>query len=84
VRDYPRILARSQLVSTVGVASGPLALGVLRDATGSYTAAYLVATVVSLAASAVLVVGGPLREFDEAPAPVTDGATALGSGGGRR
>jgi MFS family permease len=87
VRDYPRILARSQLVSTTGVASGPLALGLLRDAADAYTAAYLVATVVSVAASAVLVVGGPLREFDPDgpdPAPVTGGATALGSGGGRR
>jgi MFS family permease len=88
VRDYPRILARSQLVSTVGVASGPLAIGVLRDATGGYAAAYLAATIVSLAASAVLVVGGPLREFEPDPAvpdlPAVGGATALGSGGGRR
>jgi MFS family permease len=71
VRDYPRILARCQMVSTIGVASGPLALGLLRDATDGYTAAYLVATAVSLAASAVLVVGGPLTAFDpdETPDP---------------
>jgi MFS family permease len=41
VRDYPRIFARSQLVSTVGIASGPFLLGILRDAADGYRLAFL-------------------------------------------
>ena len=61
VRDYPRIFATSQLVSTVGVAGGPYLIGVLRDATGGYRAAYLVASGISLVAGAVVTAGGPFR-----------------------
>ena len=64
VRDFPRIFSLSQLISTAGVAGGPLVLGVLRDATDGYAAAYLFAMVISLAASAVLVAGGALHESD--------------------
>lgn len=59
VRDYPRIFSTSQLVSTVGVAGGPYLLGILRDATDGYGLAYLTATVISLAAGAVLLTAGP-------------------------
>jgi predicted MFS family arabinose efflux permease len=61
VRDYPRIFATSQLVSTVGVAGGPYLIGVLRDATDGYRAAYLVASGISLVAAAVILAGGPFR-----------------------
>ena len=67
VRDYPRIFSRSQLVSTIGVAGGPYLLGVLRDATGGYRVAYLVATAISLCASAVLLTGGDLRSWVSPP-----------------
>jgi MFS family permease len=72
VGDYPRILARSQLVSTLGVALGPLVLGLLRDRTDGYLTPYLVATAVSVAGSVVLVSAGPLRNFD------ADGADEVG------
>ena len=61
VRDYPRVFATSQLVSTIGVAGGPLLLGLLRDMTDGYGAAYLSAAAVSLMASAVVLVAGPFR-----------------------
>ncbi len=67
VRDYPRIFATSQLVSTVGIAGGPFLLGILRDATGGYRLAYLAATTLSLAASAVVSTGGRLDRFESGP-----------------
>ena len=73
VRDYPRIFARSQLVSTVGIASGPFLLGILRDATAGYRLAFLAATALSLAASAVISTGGPLDRFE---ATTADGELA--------
>ena len=68
VRDYPRIFATSQLVSTVGIASGPFVLGILRDATEGYRLAYLAATTLSLAASVVVATGGRLDRFEARPA----------------
>jgi MFS family permease len=68
VRDYPRIFARSQLVSTVGIASGPFLLGILRDATDGYRLAFLAATALSLVASAVISTGGRLDRFEAQPA----------------
>ncbi|MDQ3385066.1 MAG: MFS transporter [Actinomycetota bacterium] len=67
VRDYPRIFATSQLVSTVGIASGPFVLGILRDATDGYLLAYLAATTLSLAASVVVATGGRLDRFEARP-----------------
>lgn len=86
ILDYPRIFSRSQLVSTIGVAGGPFVLGVLRDASDGYGPAYLAATVTSLAASAVILVGGPF-----AVDPVVDeggeaasATSAAGAGGAAR
>ena len=62
VRDFPRIFSLSQLIGTAGVAGGPFVLGVLRDATDGYESAYLFAMVVSLAASATVILGTPLHE----------------------
>ena len=67
VRDYPRIFATSQLVSTVGIAGGPFVLGILRDATDGYRLAYLAATTLSLAASVVVATGGRLDRFEARP-----------------
>jgi MFS family permease len=61
VRDYPRVFATSQLVSTIGVAGGPLLLGLLRDVTDGYGLPYLAAAGVSLAASAVVLTVGPFE-----------------------
>ena len=48
VRDYPRIAARSGLVSFSGTALGPLILGWLYDVAGGYSTSYLVAGACSL------------------------------------
>jgi MFS family permease len=48
VRDYPRIAARSGLVSFSGTALGPLILGWLYDVAGGYRTSYLVAGACSL------------------------------------
>ena len=48
VRDYPRIAARSGLVSFSGTALGPLLLGWLYDIAGGYRSSYLAAGVCSI------------------------------------
>jgi hypothetical protein len=58
VRDYPRISARTDLVSTFGVAGGPFLMGALHDAVG-YDTGYLVVAALSITGVAVLRAGGP-------------------------
>ena len=48
VRDYPRIAARSGLISFSGTAFGPLLLGWLYDVAGGYRSSYLAAGACSL------------------------------------
>jgi len=48
VRDYPRIAARSGLISFSGTALGPLLLGWLYDVAGGYRSSYLAAGACSL------------------------------------
>ena len=48
VRDYPRIAARSGLISFSGTALGPLLLGWLYDVAGGYRSSYLAAGVCSI------------------------------------
>ena len=59
VRDYPRIAARSGLISFSGTAFGPLLLGWLYDAAGGYRAAYLAAAICSLLGAAMFSLAGP-------------------------
>ena len=47
VRDYARIYSLNLLWTTLGVAGGPFVLGVIHDATGGYTTAYVVAAILS-------------------------------------
>ena len=47
-KDYAQIFSRSQFVAFVGTAAGPYVLGAIRDASGGYGAAYLVAGILSL------------------------------------
>ena len=61
VRDYPRLFSRSQFVSTIGVAGGPLLLGVLHDRAGGYATSYVVAAVCAGAGALVMWVAGPSR-----------------------
>lgn len=60
VRDYARVYGTSQLITTAGVATGPLLLGILRDLTDGYAAAYLAAVATSIAATVVLLGAGRL------------------------
>ncbi len=70
VRDYPRLFSRSQFVTMLGTAGGPLALGWLHDAAGGYRTSYLVAAGGSLVGATVLSSGGPARVAPPAAATV--------------
>jgi len=48
VRDYARIYSVNVLWTTLGVAAGPFVIGVIHDATGGYTSAYVVAAILSV------------------------------------
>jgi MFS family permease len=61
VKEYSRIYSFSQLVATIGVASGPFVLGVLRDLF-DYEIAFLVAGAVNLVGLALLFMAGPMAE----------------------
>lgn len=54
LRDFARVLSLSGLVATAGVTSGPLVVGLVRDATGSYLPGYLAAGSASLLGAGVL------------------------------
>ncbi len=58
VRSYGRVYAFNSLFSTIGVAGGPLLLGVLRD-TFDYQIAYLLAAALCVLSVAALAAGGP-------------------------
>ena len=77
VRDYPRVFATSQLVSTIGVAGGPLLLGLLRDMTDGYGAAYITAAAVSLGASAVVLTAGPFQPPSPSARPAQSAGVAI-------
>ena len=59
VRDYPRIFGRSQLVSVVGTAFGPLLVGWLYDEAGSYRIPYTAAATCSLLGMFIFAAAGP-------------------------
>ena len=61
VRDYGRIYSRSQVVATLGVASGPAFIGLLRDAVDGYGIAFAMAAGASVLAAVVLLFSGPSR-----------------------
>ncbi len=65
VRDYARIYSRSQFVSTLGVAFGPLLLGVVHDAVDGYSFPYTLAAMMSVAGAALLFAGGPTETAAE-------------------
>lgn len=67
---YPRIYATTQLVSTLGIASGPLLLGAARDLTGSYAAGAWAAAGLTLAATATLAATVRIRATEDLLRPV--------------
>jgi MFS family permease len=65
---YPSIYAMTQLVSTIGIAAGPILFGAMRQASGGYGPGALAAATVSLLAAAVLILAFRVR--DPQPAAV--------------
>lgn len=84
VRDYPRIYSRSQFVSTVGVALGPLLLGLVHDGVDGYEFPYTLAALMSMAGSAMILAAGPTptaaaRAEDQAARRGVTGPARLGA-----
>jgi MFS family permease len=57
-RDYGRIYSMNQLISMLGVASGPALMGILYDASGGYGLPYIAAAVASLVGGLIVLLGG--------------------------
>jgi MFS family permease len=64
---YARVYAANQLVGSLGVASGPILFGMLRDATGTYSPGAASAAGVSLLACALLVLTHRTRTREGLP-----------------
>jgi hypothetical protein len=60
-RDYGRIYSTSQLVTVAGVAGCPALIGGIYEASGGYTAPFLVVAAASLLGLAVLALFGAAR-----------------------
>jgi MFS family permease len=58
LRDYGRIYSLSQLLTAIGVAGGPVLIGVINAATAGYTVPYLVVAAASLGGFALLLLSG--------------------------
>jgi MFS family permease len=58
LRDYGRIYSLSQLLTAIGVAGGPVLVGLINAATGGYTIPYLAVAVVSLGGLVLLLLSG--------------------------
>ena len=65
VQHYPRLFAVSHACSTVGVAGGPLAMGIIHDAS-SYAGSFGAAAVASAAALLVFIAAGALPRAPDA------------------
>lgn len=76
-RDYSRIYSLSQLLTTLGIASGPALLGVLFDALGGYEASFAIAASASALALLAMAVVGAFP--DSAPADDADDQRSRGS-----
>jgi MFS family permease len=72
VREYGRVYSFSTLVTTVGVAGGPILLGFLEDFR-DYRTAYMVASVACVVALVLFLAGGPVDQ----EAPLEDPAELL-------
>ena len=64
VRDYPRIAARSGLISFSGTAFGPLLLGWLYDVAGGYRSSYLAAGICSVLGAMLFSLAGSASDQD--------------------
>jgi MFS family permease len=60
VRNYSRIYSVANVVTTLGVAGGPVLVGAIYDVVGGYERAFALASGASLLAAALLLAAGPL------------------------
>jgi MFS family permease len=60
-REYGRIYSVSSFVTVIGVASGPILVGFLFDATGNYRLPYLVTAISTIVGAAILAFAGKSR-----------------------
>lgn len=61
VFDYARIFSRAQLLTTIGVAGGPLLIGWVHDNAGGYATAYVIGGMASVAGAVAIALGGSVR-----------------------
>ena len=59
---YARIYSTSQLFTTLGVASGPAAYGLIFEATNGYTASYLYGAAASIIGLMTILAAGPVEQ----------------------
>ncbi len=79
VRNYPRIYGMGQLLMVLGVGSGPLVVGLIRDAV-SYRLSFFVLILVCAGGLVLFrAAGNPARDYMEADAGAMDGAMAGGA-----
>jgi MFS family permease len=79
VREYARIYGSSQVVTTLGVAAGPVLLGFLQDHY-DYEVAYMAAAAASVVALVLFVASGPVRAVATRPTPVLAPRPAVAAG----
>lgn len=65
LRDYARIYSLGNMISTLGMAAGPLAMGLAHDWLGGYGGAFAFAGLVSLLSAGLFHSAGPIPEPDE-------------------
>ena len=61
-REYGRIYSVSQLMSMLGLASGPALVGLVNEATGGYVVPFLVIAAASMFGGLILALSGPSRQ----------------------
>lgn len=87
VRDYARVFSRTQAISVIGTAGGPLLLGWLHDHAGGYATSYTVAAACSTVGAFVLASSGsasPASADSMAGAPAVTAPPAAGARRTRR
>lgn len=60
VRDYPRIYSLGYMISTYGLAGGPISLGLVHDFFGGYGGAFAFASLASLLSVVLFTAAGPV------------------------
>ncbi len=65
LRDYARIYSQGNMISALGMAAGPLAMGATHDWLGGYSDAYVFAGSASLLGALLLYYAGPIPNADD-------------------